>query len=161
MEDTARIQLQIGLDVARPDPNAQSFHTMAQVIITGTIKVVGKTQQVSEKFSKRELVITEQGGQYPQMIPIEFKQDKTGMLDGYNPGEEVTVTCYINGREWTGRDGVTKYFLSLAGNRIERAGAGASGGQSSNGGSRQSAPPAPTMADMPPIGGSDEDDLPF
>lgn len=132
---------------------------MAQVTISGTIKVVGQTQQVSEKFSKRELVVTEQGGQYPQLIPIEFKQDKTGLLDGYNAGEEVTVSCYINGREWTGKDGVTKYFLSLAGNRIERSGAN-SGGAPSNGGARQSAP-APTTADMPPVGGSDEDDLPF
>ncbi|MBK8226058.1 MAG: DUF3127 domain-containing protein [Flavobacteriales bacterium] len=130
---------------------------MAQVIISGTIKVVGQTQQVSEKFSKRELVVTEQGGQYPQMIPIEFKQDKTGLLEGFRPGDEVTVTCYVNGREWTGKDGVTKYFLSLAGNRIERSGAGAA---SSGGGAAQAAP-APTMADMPPISADGEDDLPF
>lgn len=130
---------------------------MAQVTISGTIKVVGQTQQVSEKFSKRELVVTEQGGQYPQMIPIEFKQDKTSLLDGFKPGEEVTVTCYVNGREWTGKDGVTKYFLSLAGNRIERSGAGAG---SSGGGAAQAAP-APTMADMPPISADGEDDLPF
>lgn len=130
---------------------------MAQVTISGTIKVVGKTQQVSEKFSKRELVVTEQGGQYPQLIPIEFKQDKTGLLDGYNPGDEVTVTCYVNGREWTGKDGVTKYFLSLAGNRIERSGAGSG---ASSGGGAQAAPP-PSMADMPPITAEGEDDLPF
>lgn len=130
---------------------------MAQVTITGTVKVVGKTQQVSDKFSKRELVITEPSGQRPQHIPVEFTQDRTSMLDGFNPGDEVTVTCYVNGREWTGRDGVTKYFLSLSGNRIERSGAAPAGG--SGGGQRQSAPP-PTMADMPPIGG-DDDDLPF
>ncbi len=127
---------------------------MAQVTITGSIKVVGKTQQVSEKFSKRELVINEPSGQYPQLIPIEFKQDKTGLLDGFNPGDEVSVTAYVDGREWT-KDGVTKYFLSLSGNRIERAGAA-----SGNVGARQSAPP-PSVADMPPVGGSDEDDLPF
>lgn len=130
---------------------------MAQVTITGSIKVVGKTQQVSEKFSKRELVITEQSGQYPQMIPIEFKQDKTGLLDGFNPGEEVNVVCYVSGREWTGKDGVTKYFLSLAGNRIERTANNAGGGNSTNG-SHQAAPP-PTAADAPPVDG--EDDLPF
>jgi hypothetical protein len=130
---------------------------MAQVIISGTIKVVGQTQQVSEKFSKRELVVTEQGGQYPQMIPIEFKQDKTGLLEGFRPGDEVTVTCYVNGREWTGKDGVTKYFLSLAGNRIERSG----GGSASSGGGAAQAAPAPTMADMPPISADGEDDLPF
>ena len=127
---------------------------MAQVTITGSIKVVGKTQQVSEKFSKRELVVTEQGGQFPKHIPIEFKQDKTGLLDSFNPGDEVSVTAYVDGREWT-KDGVTKYFLSLSGNRIERAGAA-----SGNVGARQSAPP-PSVADMPPVGGSDEDDLPF
>lgn len=89
---------------------------MAKVNISGTIKVIGQTQQVSEKFSKRELVINEPSGQYPQLIPIEFKQDKTSLLDGFKPGDEVSVTCFVNGREWTGKDGVTKYFLSLAGN---------------------------------------------
>lgn len=125
---------------------------MAQVTITGTIKVVGKTQQISEKFSKRELVVTEPGGQFPKHIPIEFKQDKTGMLDGYNPGDEVSVTAFVDGREWTGKDGVAKYFLSLSGSRIERTGA------SSSGGGYQAAPP-PSVADMPPVGG--DDDLPF
>lgn len=128
---------------------------MAQVTITGTIKVVGKTQDVSDKFRKRELVVTEPSGQRPQHIPVEFTQDRCGLLDGFNPGDEVTVSCYVNGREWAGRDGVTKYFLSLSGNRIERS--GNSGGATNHGG-YQAAPP-PSAADMPPAG--DEDDLPF
>jgi hypothetical protein len=129
---------------------------MASVSISGTIKVLGKTQQVSEKFSKREVVITEAGGQYPQHIPVEFTQDRCSILDGYKPGEEVTVTCYVNGREWTGKDGVTKHFLSLKGDRIERS--GATGGGNSGG---YQAAPLPTAADMPPVGGADDDDLPF
>lgn len=133
--------------------------TMAQVTITGTIKVVGKTQDVSDKFRKRELVVTEPSGQRPQHIPVEFTQDRCGLLDGFNPGDEVTVSCYVNGREWAGRDGVTKYFLSLSGNRIDRAGAAPATPQGNRGG-YQAAPP-PTMADMPAGGGSDEDDLPF
>lgn len=130
---------------------------MASVSITGTIKVLGKTQDVSEKFRKREVVITEAGGQYPQHIPVEFTQDRCGLLDGFNPGDQVTVTCYVNGREWTGRDGVTKHFLSLKGDRIERAGAAAPAA----GGSGYQAAPPPSMADMPPMAGADEDDLPF
>ncbi len=130
---------------------------MAQVTITGTIKVVGKTQDVSEKFRKRELVVTEPSGQRPQHIPVEFTQDRCGLLDGYNPGDEVTVSCYVNGREWAGRDGVTKYFLSLSGNRIDRAGAAPAAPQGKSSGYQ--AAPAPSMADMPPAG--DEDDLPF
>ncbi len=130
---------------------------MAQVSINGTIKVVGKTQDVSEKFRKREVVITEAGGQYPQHIPVEFTQDGCGLLDGFKPGEEVSVTCFVNGREWTGKDGVTKHFLSLKGNRIERSGAA---GSSDEHAGFQTAP-AHTAADMPPVGGADEDDLPF
>lgn len=129
---------------------------MAQVSITGTIKMIGKTQDISEKFRKRECVITEPGGQYPAHIPVEFTQDRCGLVDGFKEGEEVTITAFVNGREWTGKDGVTKYFLSLSGNRIERTGATAS---APNGGGRQSVP-APTAADMPPVGG-DDDDLPF
>lgn len=135
---------------------------MASVTINGTVKLVGQTQQVSEKFSKRELVITEQSGQFPQHIPVEFTQERTSLLDAIAPGEQVAVTCFINGREWTGRDGVTKHFLSLRGDRVEKAGAAAPAGaparapQASRG---PSGVPAPSIADMPPAG--DEDDLPF
>ncbi|MEO8591495.1 MAG: DUF3127 domain-containing protein [Flavobacteriales bacterium] len=127
---------------------------MAQVTITGTIRQIGKTQDVSDKFKKRELILTEPSGQRAQHIPIEFTMDRTGLLDSFKPGEEVTVTAFVNGREWTGKDGVVKFFLSLGGNRIERTGASSGG----NGGGYQSAPP-PTAADMPPVGG--DDDLPF
>lgn len=129
---------------------------MASVTINGTIKLVGKTQHISEKFSKRELVITEQTGNYPEHIPIEFVQDKTGMLDNYAPGDQVTVTAYVGGREWTGKDNVTKHFLSLKGDRIEKTGTTASAAPRSGG---NPAPPPPTMADIPAADG--EDDLPF
>ena len=128
---------------------------MASVTINGTVKVIGATQQISEKFSKRELVITEQSGNYPEHIPVEFIQDKTNMLDPFAPGDQVTVTAYVGGREWTGKDGVLKHFLSLKGDRIERAGAAAPRPQSGG----HATPPPPSMADLPPAVG--EDDLPF
>src|SRR5262245_41565021 len=125
---------------------------MAQVTITGSIKSIGKTQDVSATFKKRELVIIEGVGQRPAQIPIEFTQDRVGLLDSFAPGDQVTVTAFVNGREWTGRDGVLKHFLSLSGNRIERVGAPATA----------SAPagvangyPAPGAADMPPANEED------
>ena len=129
---------------------------MAQVTITGSIKSIGKTQDVSATFKKRELVIIEGVGQRPAHIPIEFTQDRAGLLDGFAPGEQVTVTAFINGREWTGRDGVLKHFLSLSGNRIERVGAPATASAPSGSGNGY---PAPSGTDMPPAG--EEDDLPF
>ncbi len=128
---------------------------MASVTINGTVKVVGTTQKVSEKFSKRELVVSESGTQFPQLIPVEFTQGNTSMLDGFAPGDEVTVTCFVNGREWT-RDGVTKYFLSLKGDRIEKTVGRA---QPAPVAARAAAPPPPSIADLPQD--STEDDLPF
>lgn len=125
---------------------------MAQVTISGSIKSIGKTQDVSASFKKRELVIIESVGQRPAHIPIEFTQDRANLLDGFAPGEQVTVTAFVNGREWTGRDGVLKHFLSLSGNRIERVGAPVTAAVTNGA-------PAPGQADVPPT--SDEDDLPF
>lgn len=129
---------------------------MATVTINGTVKLVGETQQVSDRFSKREIVVIESSSQYPQHIPIEFAQDKTALLDDYAPGEQVSVTCYVNGREWTSREGVTRHFLSLRGDHIQKVGTAAP----QPGGSAPGAtPPPPSSADVPPA--TEEDDLPF
>ena len=83
--------------------------------ITGTIKQIGQTQEISPTFKKRELILLEPVGNRDQPVPIEFIQDDGAMLDQFAPGEKVTVSFFINGREWTARDGTVKYFLSLKG----------------------------------------------
>lgn len=121
--------------------------------ITGTIKQIGQTQEISPTFKKRELILLEPVGNRDQPVPIEFIQDDGAMLDQFAPGEKVTVSFFINGREWTARDGTVKYFLSLKGQRIDRVDAPAPGAGA------PPPPPPPSAADEP-IGG-DEDDLPF
>lgn len=95
--------------------------------ITGTIKQIGQTQEISPTFKKRELILLEPVGNRDQPVPIEFIQDDGAMLDQFAPGEKVTVSFFINGREWTARDGTVKYFLSLKGQRIDRVDAPAPG----------------------------------
>ncbi len=86
--------------------------------ITGRIKKIFETQNVSASFKKREIVITTQE-QYPQDIIIEFTQDKTDVLNAYQPGQEVRVSINIRGREWINPEGVARYFNSIQGWRIE------------------------------------------
>lgn len=78
----------------------------------GNVKHIGQTEQVSEKFKKRDLVVTIEG-QYPQHITVQATQDKVVMFDNLLPGD--SVTCYINlrGREWVDAKGVAKYFNTL------------------------------------------------
>lgn len=87
--------------------------------VQGRIKFIGTTEAVSDKFRKREIVITTDE-QYPQHISLQFTQDKCDLLDKYNLGENVVVNINLKGREWTDKTGVVKYFNTIEGWRIEK-----------------------------------------
>jgi hypothetical protein len=97
---------------------------MSAFKMKGVIKVIKPTQQVSEKFSKRELVVTDLSeAQYPQDILFELKQDKTSLLDNFMQGQEVEISFNLKGREWTSPQGDVKYFNTLDAFKIDAIGA--------------------------------------
>ena len=49
--------------------------------LSGILKVKNDTQQVSEKFKKREFVVTDASGMYPQDILFQLTQERTDQLD--------------------------------------------------------------------------------
>ena len=88
--------------------------------VIGKIKLVSETQAFGANgFQKRELVVTTDD-QYPQMIMIEFVQDKCDLLNNYKVGQDVKVSINLRGREWINPQGEAKYFNSLTGWRIEK-----------------------------------------
>lgn len=88
--------------------------------VTGTLKVKFDTQKVSDRFTKREFVLTtEANTPYPQHVSFQVTQDKCSMLDQYNEGDELKVQFNLRGREWNGPQGI-KYFNTLEAWRIER-----------------------------------------
>lgn len=119
--------------------------------IKGRIKTIFHTIQVSEKFTKRDVVITTTTDMYPQDILIQFTQDKCAVLGTYKSGDEVEVDYNLKGREWTNPQGEIKYFNTIEGWRINRA---------------PGASPIPKQMEKEgpdeQLGGqTDEDDLPF
>ena len=89
--------------------------------VTGNIKLIGETKTFGTgNFAKRDLVVTTDE-QYPQMILIEFVQDKCDILNKYKLGDSVKVGINLRGREWINPEGVPKYFNSIQGWRIEKA----------------------------------------
>lgn len=86
--------------------------------VTGKIKVINGTVNVTDSFQKRELVVTTEE-QYPQHVLIEFNQDKCAVLDGFSIGQSVKVSINLRGREWVNPEGITKYFNQIQGWRIE------------------------------------------
>lgn len=120
--------------------------------VTGKIKLINETQTFGASgFRKREVVITT-NEQYPQMLMIEFVQDKCDMLNSYAVGQDVKIAINLRGREWINPEGVAKYFNSIQGWRIENLQAA-----------------APQGADVPPmeeiqaadLSSNEPDDLPF
>lgn len=88
--------------------------------VSGKIKKIDETKTYGTGgFRKRELVVTTDE-QYPQMLSIEFTQDKCELLDNYNVGEDVKVNINLRGREWINPEGEAKYFNSIQGWRIEK-----------------------------------------
>ncbi len=87
--------------------------------ITGILKVKGDDQQVSEKFRKRDFVLTDNSSQYPQHITFQLTQDKVDLIDMYNVGDEIKVHFNLRGREWTSPKNEVKYFNTLDAWRIE------------------------------------------
>lgn len=86
-----------------------------------TLKVINETQQVTEKFAKREFVVTDANTNYPQDIIFQATQDKCSILDQFQVNDRVDIAFNIRGREWKSPQGEIKYFNSLEAWRIERA----------------------------------------
>jgi len=83
--------------------------------LTGIIKAIGQTQQISATFEKRELVIEVTEGEYSNVGVFEAVQDKCAVLDGFKVGQLVTVAFFWSGRTdpWTDKNGNERYFNSL------------------------------------------------
>ncbi len=108
--------------------------------LTGKVKLIQDEQTFGSGFKKREMVVIVEDGKYPQEINLEFVQEKISLLDSLSPGQEVTVTFDIRGREYNGR-----YYNNLQGWKV--AGAGDSDGFNQG-------PPPPDSSDF-------DDDIPF
>ena len=130
--------------------------------VIGTLKAKFDTQKVSDRFQKREFVLTtEANTPYPQHVSFQVTQDKCTMLDQFREGDEIKIQFNLRGREWNGPQGI-KYFNTLEAWRIERVQGGATNtppaqGSSQAPGSTINTSSAPVFTSNP----GDNDDLPF
>ena len=123
--------------------------------VTGKIKKIDETKTFGNNgFRKREMVVTTEE-QYPQMIMIEFVQDKCDLLNNFKVGDDVKVSINLRGREWVNPQGETKYFNSIQGWRIENLQPEATPGD------MPPVPPAEAFEPATDLNEDDHDDLPF
>lgn len=80
--------------------------------VKGTIKAIFAEQVISDKFRKREFVLTT-NDKYPQDVWFQLTQGNTDLIDTIRVGEEVEVKFNLRGKEYTNREGKVSYFNSL------------------------------------------------
>lgn len=64
----------------------------------GTIHQISATNQISDKFKKREFIMMVEDGQYTQYLNFEMVQDNVNKLDQVQPGDTVEVSFNLRGR---------------------------------------------------------------
>jgi hypothetical protein len=128
--------------------------------LVGTLKLVNDTVQVSERFSKREFVLTDNASMYPQDILFQATQDKCSLLDTFQVNDQVEVSFNLRGREWTSPQGEIKYFNTLEAWRIEKVGQ-APQGMPQGGPSTMNLDPIVNIESSGLNTQAEDDDLPF
>lgn len=89
--------------------------------IRGKVHEIGVTQQVTDSFKKRDLVVAyAENPQFVEYIKFEANQDRTNIFDSLSVGDEVEVSFNLRGRPWTNKEGVTTYFNSLIAWRVNK-----------------------------------------
>ena len=98
--------------------------------LTGKLVAINETQQVSERFKKREFVleIAEEinGNVYTNYAKMQLVQNKCEIIDNFQIGDTVKVSFNIKGNKWE-RDGNVNYITNLDAWRVENAQQGAQG----------------------------------
>ncbi len=72
------------------------------------------TESKTETFQAREFVIVINEQAYPQFIKFQLTQDRCGLIDPVNEGNEINVHFDLRGREWNG-----KFFTNLNAWKVE------------------------------------------
>ena len=95
--------------------------------LTGKLYVKYDTQQVNDRFRKREFVmeLAEEinGNVYTNYAKMQLVQNKCDILDRFNEGDPIKVSFNIKGNRWE-KDGKVNFITNLDAWRIESAAAG-------------------------------------
>ena len=94
---------------------------MNEVTISGKVKFVDEGREFgSNGFRKHQVVVETGDGRWDNPIPVEFTKDHIELSKNLKVGDQVQIQSRINGREWQGKDGVTKWFTSINGFKITK-----------------------------------------
>ena len=133
--------------------------------ITGRLTEIFETQQISDRFQKREFVLeikesNTSGIEFIDYIKFQATQDKCALLDQVQANDMVKVTFNLRGRKWE-KEGRVSYFTNLDAWRVEKFQPAELSSQAGFENQNSSSPDEAPFPSQPPETDSDYDDLPF
>ena len=91
--------------------------------VSGRLAEKYETQQVNDRFKKREFVLEVKstgttGFEFVDFIKFQATQDKCSIIDSFNVNDQVKISFNLRGRKWE-RDNQVTYFTNLEAWRVE------------------------------------------
>ena len=87
--------------------------------ITGKLKMINDEQVLSERFKKREFVLTD-FIQYPQDLMFQLTNENCNLINNFAVGDEIEVFFNLRGKEWINPAGESKYFNSFDAWKVQK-----------------------------------------
>jgi single-strand DNA-binding protein len=98
---------------AHPTRSTTNKNMSDRIEVKGTVEKLLEIQEFASGYKKQTLVI-DTGGKYPQKIAIDFGREKIDLISKLTEGQEVTVGVNFRGSEYNG-----KYYVSLNGWKVD------------------------------------------
>jgi hypothetical protein len=100
---------------------------MSDTTVRGIVSVVEETKTYGQKgFQKRLVVLEQDNGRFPNLIPLEFVRDNCATADDLNVGDDVEISYQLTGRKWQkDPSSEVKYFLTAEALSFKKMSAGA------------------------------------
>ena len=89
---------------------------MNSVKIKGEVVFVDEVREFGANNFRKQIVVVNTGDErWENPIPVEFKKDNIEKSKALKEGQKVEIDGCVDGREWTGNDGVKKWFVNVSG----------------------------------------------
>ena len=92
---------------------------MNKVKIKGEVVFVDEVKEYGANNFRKHMVVVKTGDErWENPVPVEFTKDNIDKSLALKEGQQVEIEGSVDGREWTGNDGVKKWFVNISGMEI-------------------------------------------
>lgn len=91
----------------------QKIQKMAKTTIVGEVIRMGETEQITEKFRKKEVVINEKTDGYGSTLKIQAVNEIIDEIEKVGIGDVISTSCKVEGKQWKNSNGEMVVFNNI------------------------------------------------